>query len=110
MAATKPDGIYGRAIVLAGIGFTVVVAVMLIWLYDWFFVVRNDVIQTRVLSVPDPRRGELGERETEELSTYGWVDEERGIVRIPIERAMDLVVEESAPGRGGRRGQGEGGE
>src|SRR5687767_2865041 len=26
------------------------------------------------------------------LSSYGWVDAKAGIVRIPIERAMDLVV------------------
>ena len=27
------------------------------------------------------------------LNSYGWVDQERGIARIPIERAMDLVLE-----------------
>lgn len=27
------------------------------------------------------------------LHSYGWVDQERGIVRIPIERAMELVAE-----------------
>lgn len=29
------------------------------------------------------------------LSTYGWVDRARGIVRVPIDQAMDLVVEEN---------------
>lgn len=28
------------------------------------------------------------------LTSYGWVDREAGIVRIPIERAMDLLVEQ----------------
>ncbi len=28
------------------------------------------------------------------LESYGWVDRERGIVRIPVERAMDLAAEE----------------
>lgn len=28
-----------------------------------------------------------------DLSAYHWVDRERGLVQIPIERAMDLVVE-----------------
>jgi len=27
------------------------------------------------------------------LSTYGWVDQERGVVRIPIDEAMKLVAE-----------------
>ncbi len=29
----------------------------------------------------------------EKLSTYGWVDRQKGIVRIPIERAMALLVQ-----------------
>jgi hypothetical protein len=28
------------------------------------------------------------------LETWGWVDEERGLVRIPVERAMELLAEE----------------
>jgi hypothetical protein len=26
------------------------------------------------------------------LSSYGWVDREQGVVRIPVERAMDLAA------------------
>lgn len=28
------------------------------------------------------------------VSTYEWVDRERGVVRIPVERAMKLTVDE----------------
>ena len=31
------------------------------------------------------------------LESYGWVDRSGGVVRIPIERAMELVAKESAP-------------
>jgi hypothetical protein len=31
------------------------------------------------------------------LYSYGWVDEKAGIVRIPIERAMDLLVQRGLP-------------
>lgn len=31
-------------------------------------------------------------RAAETLATYGWVDRERRVVRIPMERAMELVV------------------
>jgi hypothetical protein len=27
-----------------------------------------------------------------DLASYGWVDEARGIVRIPVDRAIDLVL------------------
>lgn len=32
-------------------------------------------------------------QEKKKLTTYGWIDREKGIVRIPIERAMELSVE-----------------
>ena len=38
-------------------------------------------------------------READELTTYGWVDENAGTVRIPIERAKELVLERGFPTR-----------
>ena len=34
------------------------------------------------------------ETQTQQLDTYGWVDRKAGIIRIPIDRAMELIVEE----------------
>lgn len=36
---------------------------------------------------------ELQAAEDEALNSYGWVDRDNGIVRIPIERAMEVLVE-----------------
>lgn len=36
-------------------------------------------------------------REDAELHTYGWIDRTAGVVRIPIERAMDLVLQRGLP-------------
>jgi hypothetical protein len=33
------------------------------------------------------------------LNSYTWMDPEKGVVRIPIDRAMDLVVERGLPSR-----------
>jgi len=33
------------------------------------------------------------------LNDYGWVDPDKGIVRIPVERALDLVAKEGLPSR-----------
>ena len=38
-------------------------------------------------------------REEVELHSYGWVDQTAGVVRIPIERAMELVLKEGLPTR-----------
>ena len=33
------------------------------------------------------------------LTTYGWVDRENGVVRIPVKEAMKLVLTEGLPAR-----------
>jgi hypothetical protein len=38
-------------------------------------------------------------KEEETLATYGWVDQKAGVVRIPIERAMDLIAQRGLPTR-----------
>jgi hypothetical protein len=56
---------------------------------------------------PDPKleedeRGQLNGillNQEKTLYSYGWVDEKAGTVRIPIERAMDLVVQRGLPVR-----------
>jgi hypothetical protein len=35
--------------------------------------------------------------EEQELNSYGWVDAGKGIARIPIDRAMDLILEQGLP-------------
>jgi hypothetical protein len=40
---------------------------------------------------------EFREGEEEKLYTYGWVDQSAGTVHIPIERAMQLIVERGFP-------------
>lgn len=40
------------------------------------------------------------EAEKAQLEGYAWVNPQAGIVRIPIERAMDLVAERGLPVRG----------
>ena len=39
------------------------------------------------------------EEETKVLDSYGWVDQKAGIVRIPIARAMDVLLHEGFPVR-----------
>lgn len=56
---------------------------------------------------PSPRleedeRGQLisiRQEQDDTLYSYGWVDEKAGTVRIPIDRAMDLLVQRGLPVR-----------
>ena len=38
-------------------------------------------------------------RQDKLLGEYGWVDKNQGIVRLPIERAMERVLEQGLPSR-----------
>jgi hypothetical protein len=57
--------------------------------------------------LPSPRlhaddRHELAELqkwEKQQLTTYGWVDRQNGVVRIPVSEAMKLVLKEGLPAR-----------
>jgi hypothetical protein len=46
---------------------------------------------------PAERKALLAEhqgREQTKAATYGWVDREAGVVRLPIDRAVELVIQE----------------
>ena len=48
---------------------------------------------------PDPLAPRLRMRASEDavLTTYGWVDRNAGVTRIPIARAMELIAERGLP-------------
>lgn len=58
----------------------------------------EQIVSDKVLSVPNPALDKLRAEETERLTTYGYVNPEKTAVRIPVERAMQLMLEE-----GGRK-------
>jgi hypothetical protein len=39
----------------------------------------------------------MHQEEDEVLNHYGWVDPDRGVVRIPVERALDIVAQRGLP-------------
>jgi hypothetical protein len=39
------------------------------------------------------------QHKNQELSTYGWVDRKSGVVHIPIEQAIDLLLKQGEPVR-----------
>lgn len=60
--------------------------------------------EVRHWAEPEAWLASVRAEERRALEGYAWVDRERGLVRIPIERAMELVAErEAAPEPGGER-------
>jgi hypothetical protein len=53
--------------------------------------------QPQLLVHPDSEREKFQAAERTQLDTYGWVDRSAGVARIPIARAMQLIVERGLP-------------
>jgi hypothetical protein len=95
-----------------------VVLLLMAWLFDYFAsrAARQDVPPSPLAEArqipPEPRLQvnpgeELQAMRAEEnavLGSYGWVDRKAGIVRIPIDRAMTLLVRRALPVRSQKAG------
>ena len=57
--------------------------------------------QPRLLVNEPANLTEFRAREHQILTTYGWEDRNTGAVRIPVERAKDLLIQRGLPVRGG---------
>lgn len=42
--------------------------------------------------------------EEQKLHTYGWVDRSNGVVRVPVERAIELTLQRGLPARAEKKG------
>ena len=106
---------FGAGLVASALVVSVLVWVLFLYLSDQA-VRRGSTVdrltQPQGLPLPpqprlqtDPRGDLLALREAEDrtLTTYGWVNRNAGIVRIPIERAMTLTVERGLPARATER-------
>jgi hypothetical protein len=60
-------------------------------------------LRPQLQSRPREDLAEYQAREQARLSTYGWVDRNAGVVRIPVERAMDLLIAD--PGKTSQAGE-----
>jgi hypothetical protein len=55
--------------------------------------------QPRLLSSEGEELRRVRAAEEQILNSYGWVDTGKGVVRIPIQRAMELVAQRGLPSR-----------
>ncbi len=107
-----------RAFVLSVVGFVVFMAGLLAVVGEVHRVFGRlaerrvaDRRWTAQLSPPEPRLQADPEADlqaaqkhwTDELQSYAWVDRARGTARIPIGRAMQLMLRRGFPARGARR-------
>lgn len=94
-----------------GLAVTLIVIFIAIRIFESVLASRYDTGASRRLApnieVPPPRLqtnpasdlAELRAAEEAQLSSYGWVDRQAGVIRIPIERAIELTAERGLPAR-----------
>jgi len=75
----------------------VVVELLMLGFYRLFMSERPKPIQERAETNIYEQLRDLRRTEDAALSSYGWVDRQTGVVRIPIDRAIDLVAEKGIP-------------
>ncbi len=110
-----------RGLFAFAVGLTLVVAFVafVVWLLFQFYSVRESRKTTPEFPLateqenrlpPEPRlqtnpRQDLSDLRSQEdqiLTSYGWVDRNAGVVRIPIDQAMKLTLERGLPARQGK--------
>jgi hypothetical protein len=58
--------------------------------------------EPRLQTNPRQDLADLRAKEDEALTSYGWVDRNAGVVRIPIDQAIKLTLERGLPSRQGK--------
>ena len=105
-----------KSLVLSGIGLfiiTGIVLVIIVVLIDFFEAqkIKNEnsphPLAVRAEGPPEPRLQVTPDkdwqifraREDSILNSYGWIQKEVGVLRLPVERAMELILETGLPSR-----------
>jgi len=80
-------------------GATIVVLIGMILGIYWLYVVTYEHIDAEQYSgVPSKELEAIQAREADQLYKYAFIDKEKGIVRIPVDRAMELIAAEFSKG------------
>ncbi len=55
--------------------------------------------EPRLEDVPGQNYQDLLSKQDAQLNSYGWIDQKTGVVHIPIDRAIDLLLQKGLPSR-----------
>ena len=98
-AGYEKSDISANKIFLWGVISLVILVILVVFMVDFFTATKEELIYESVLRPESAALRELRAKEAEILSSYGVVDSAAGTYRIPIDRAMELVVQEAnSPG------------
>jgi len=80
---------------VVGVVSAILLFVVVVALQALFFRMQEGEHSRKVYEQPYEALQKLDADQLGTLTSYGWVDQQQGVTRIPIERAMQLIVDES---------------
>jgi hypothetical protein len=81
------------------IGSVIILVVVIFALEQYFQKVWGDAVYEKVLAAPSQELQDMRNRDDWALTHYSYQDKAKGEVRIPLERAQELFLKESAEGK-----------
>jgi hypothetical protein len=82
-------------IALVGAGMVILLAVVILGVEAYYDHVRDQQIFVKQLQPVSEDLRALHAREDADLDSYRYIDRAKGTVRLPINRAMELIIEEA---------------
>lgn len=81
------------------IGSVLILVVVIFALQQYFEKIWNDALYDKILSAPSAELQDVRNRDAYALTHYSYEDKSKGVVRIPLERAQELVLQDAAQGK-----------
>ena len=72
---------------------------ILVALQQYFVKIWDDAVREKVLAAPDSQLQMVRGRDDWDLTHYMYLDKKTGQIRIPVDRAQDLFLQEVADGK-----------
>jgi hypothetical protein len=87
------------AIAAFAVGSVILLVITIVALTVYFNHIWEEAVYEKILAPPSEELKTLHYREDWQLTHYQYVDKKTGVVRIPLDRAMELFTQEAAQGK-----------
>lgn len=81
------------------VGSVIILVLVIFALQQYFEKTWNDAVYQKVLAEPSQELQDVRNRDNAALTHYSYQDKAKGQVRIPLERAQELFLQEAAQGK-----------
>lgn len=87
----EPDKVNMTFVAVFVAALLLILVVLVVGILNFFTLQTQAMLKDKVYSVVDPEIQRVRVQESERLNDYRWVDESKGVVQIPVNRALELT-------------------